>query len=100
MTNVSLSDTPFLKVLHAHTRVICIRNFCIPRSFVAFADLSHYLDLYWSLTFVPSNDPTIPSCSDSISGPYVGHPKGQLQSIIWVILELQLHTKAIKRNKF
>ena len=80
---VSLSDTLFLKVLHAHTRVTCIRNFCIPRSFAAFADLSHYLDLYWSLTFVSNADPTIPN-NDSIAGTYIGHPKGQLQTINYV----------------
>ena len=79
---VSLSDALFLEVLHAHTRVTCIRNFCIPRSFAAFTDLSRYLDFYWSLTFISDADPTIPS-NDSISGTYVGHPQGQLQSIYY-----------------
>ena len=79
---VSLSDALFLQVLHAHTRVTCIRNFCIPRSFAAFGDLSHYLDLYWSLTFISDADPTIPN-NDCISGTYVGHPQGQLQSIYY-----------------
>ena len=67
----------FLQVLHAHTRVTYIRNFCIPASFAAFDDFSHYLDLYWSLTFISDVDPTIPN-NDSISGSYVGHPQGQL----------------------
>ena len=79
---LSLSDDLFLQVLHAHTRVICIRNFCIPRSFAAFDNLSHYLDLYWSLTFISYADPTIPS-NDTISGTYVGHLQGQLQSIFY-----------------
>ena len=77
---MSLSDTLLLKVLHAYTRVTCILKFCIPRSFAAIANLSHYLDLYWSLTFVSNANPIIPK-NDSIAGTYVGHPKGQLQSI-------------------
>ena len=77
--HVSLSDAQFLQIFHAHTRITCIRNFCIPRSSTAFADLSRYLDFYWSLTFVSDADPTIPG-NDSISGTYVGHPQGQLQS--------------------
>ena len=79
---LSLSNDLFLQVLHAHTRVTCIRNFCIPRSFAAFDYLSHYLDLYLSLTFISYADPTIPS-NDTISGTYVGHPQGQLQSIFY-----------------
>lgn len=79
---LSLSDDLFLKILHAHTRVTCIRNFCIPRSFAAFDNLSRYLDFYWSLTFISHTDPTIPS-NDTICGTYVGHPQGQLQSIYY-----------------
>ena len=79
---VSLNDTLFLQVLHAHTRDTCIGNFCIPRSFAAFADLSFFLDFYWSFTFISDSDPTIPD-NDSISGTYVGHPQGQLQSIYY-----------------
>ena len=80
---LSLSDALFIKVLHAHTRVTTIRNFSIPRSFIAFSDFAHYLNLYWSLTFISDTDPTIPS-NDSISGTYVGHPQGQLQSIYYL----------------
>ena len=43
--------------------------------FPAFYNLSHYLDLYWNLTFI-SND-TI------ICGTYARHPQGQLQSIYY-----------------
>ena len=34
------------------------------------------------MTFVSDSDPTIPS-NDSISGTYVGHPQGQLQSLYY-----------------
>lgn len=41
---VSLTDTLFLQVLHAHTGVTCISNFCIPKAFAAFDDLSELLE--------------------------------------------------------
>ena len=80
---VLLSDSLFIEVLHAHTRVTTIRNFSIPRSFAAFPDFTHYLDLYWGLTFISDSDPTVPD-NDSISGIYVGHPHGQLQLIYYL----------------
>ena len=42
---ISLSDSLFIEVLHAHTRVTTIRNFSISRSFVAFPAFIHYLNL-------------------------------------------------------
>lgn len=79
---VSLTETVFLQVLYAHTRATSIHNFCIPHSFTAFAKFSHYLDMYWSLTFLSGNDPTLPN-NDSITGMYVGHPQGKLQAIYY-----------------
>ena len=52
--------------------------------FLFFSDLSQYLDLYWSLTFISDTDPTMPSW-DSISGTYVGHPQGQFHSIYYQV---------------
>ena len=49
---ISLSDSLFIEILHAHTRVTTIRNFSIPRSFVAFPAFIHYLNLYWGLTLM------------------------------------------------
>ena len=82
---ISISDALFMRVLHAHTRITSIWNFCIPRSFNAFSDFAHYLNLYWGLTFIilSDADPTIPN-NDSIAGTYVGHPQGQLQSIYYL----------------
>ena len=48
----------------------------------ASAVFSHYLDLYWSLTFLSDNDPILPN-NDSISGTYIGHPQGKLQAIYY-----------------
>lgn len=79
---VSLTDMLFLKVLHAHTRANRIRNFCVPKSFAAFNDLSSYLDLYWKLTFIPSYDESVPN--DTICGRYAGHQQGQLVSIYYL----------------
>lgn len=50
--------------------------------FPFFSDLSQYLDLYWSLTFISDTDSTMPSY-DSISGTYVRHSQGQLHSIYY-----------------
>ena len=44
--------------------------------------ITSVLDLYWSLTFISDNNPTLPN-NDSISGMYVGHPQGKLQAIYY-----------------
>ena len=80
--HVSLPDTLFLTVLHAHTKATSIRYFCIPGSFSSFNDFSNYLNLYWKLTFIPSYDESTPD-SDTICGRYVGHQQGHLQSIYY-----------------
>ena len=73
----------FLNILYSHTRATTLRNFCVPTSFTAFAELSDYLNLYWRLTFISEQDPTIPN-NDSICGRYVGHIQGQLQLIYYI----------------
>ena len=51
--------------------------------FAAFSELSNYLNMYWSMTFISECDPSIPS-TDTICGRYVGHIRGQLQSIYYL----------------
>ena len=78
-----LPDILFLHILYSHTRATRLRNFCVPISFVGFSELSDYLNLYWSLTFVSECDPSLPN-TDTICGRYIGHPQGQLQSIYYL----------------
>ena len=78
-----MPDSFFLNILYSHTRATTLRNFCVPTSFTAFAELSDYLNLYWSLTFISEQDPSIPN-NDTICGRYVGHIQGQLRSIYYI----------------
>ena len=79
-----LPDTLFLQILYSHTRATRLRNFVIPISFAAFNELSQYLNLYWTLTFISEYDPSVPS-TDTTCGRYVGHPQGSssLSRVLW-----------------
>ena len=66
---IALEDNMILTILHAHTRASIIINFCLPHTFMLFAELDQYLSLYW--TKHTSMDQTAA----------VGHPMGTLQRI-------------------
>ena len=68
---ISLSDAAILAILHAHTRVSVISNFCLTRTFTLFSDLDHYLSLYWRKY-------------TNIDSTVVGHPMGKLQRIAYL----------------
>lgn len=78
-----MPNSLFMNILYSHTRATTFRNFCIPTSFTAFNELSDYFNLYWSLTFISEQDPSMPN-SDTICGRYVGHIQGQLQFIFYI----------------
>lgn len=78
-----MPNSLFMNILYSHTRATTFRNFCIPTSFTAFNELSDYFNLYWSLTFISEQDPSMPN-SDTICGRYVGHIQGQLQFIFFI----------------
>ena len=45
---IALEDNMILTILHAHTRASIIINFCLPHTFMLFAELDQYLSLYWT----------------------------------------------------